>query len=268
MTLWAGIGLLCSRGVALPACRARRLSGWRASAMTACLPPRHDGPPSWRSFLPATKPTSSRDPSAACSPRTMPGRSASFWSTTAAATARPPSRKAIKSGRRLDVVAGTDLPAGWTGKLWALEQGIRHATAAGDAIDYFLLTDADIGHAPDNLSRLVARAELDGRVQVSLMAELSCATLAERFLIPAFVYFFQMLYPVRLGRASAIARRPLPPAAARWCAARRWSVPAASPPSGPRSSTIVRWRVASRARARSGSASRGAPRACGPTAAS
>jgi hopene-associated glycosyltransferase HpnB len=103
--------------------------------------------------------------------------------------------KAIRSGRRLDVVSGTDLPAGWTGKLWALEQGIRHAMATGDAIDYFLLTDADIGHTPDNLSRLVARSELDGRVQVSQMAELSCATRAERFLIPAFVYFFQMLYP-------------------------------------------------------------------------
>ena len=78
---------------------------------------------------------------------------------------------------------------------------MRHAAAAGDAIDYFLLTDADIGHAPDNLSSLVARAEQEGRVQVSLMAELSCATWPERFLIPAFVYFFQMLYPVRLGRA-------------------------------------------------------------------
>jgi hopene-associated glycosyltransferase HpnB len=93
------------------------------------------------------------------------------------------------------VLVGAALPAGWTGKLWALEQGIRHATAAGDAVDYFLLTDADIGHAPDNLSQLVARAERDGRVQVSLMAELSCVSAAERFLIPAFVYFFQMLYP-------------------------------------------------------------------------
>jgi hopene-associated glycosyltransferase HpnB len=103
--------------------------------------------------------------------------------------------KAVDGKRRLDVVAGTELPAGWTGKLWALEQGIRHATATGDAVDYFLLTDADIGHAPDNLSQLVARAERDGRVQVSLMAELSCKCPTERLLIPAFVYFFQMLYP-------------------------------------------------------------------------
>ena len=107
--------------------------------------------------------------------------------------------------------------------------GHRHATAAGDAVDYFLLTDADIGHAPDNLRRLVARAEQDGRVQVSLMAELSCASLAERFLIPAFVYFFQMLYPFGWVARARSARRPRPPAAACWCAARRWSAPVASP---------------------------------------
>jgi hopene-associated glycosyltransferase HpnB len=103
--------------------------------------------------------------------------------------------QSVASQRRLDVLVGTDLPAGWTGKLWALDQGVRHAAAAGEKIDYFLLTDADIGHAPDNLGRLVSRAERDGLAQVSLMAELSCASTAERFLIPAFVYFFQMLYP-------------------------------------------------------------------------
>ncbi|MBL6615003.1 MAG: glycosyltransferase [Reyranella sp.] len=107
--------------------------------------------------------------------------------------------KTIASARRLDVLAGIELPAGWTGKLWALEQGVRHAQSqagtGGDPVDYFLLTDADIGHASDNLRQLVARAEREGRVQVSLMAELSCVGWAERFLIPAFVYFFQMLYP-------------------------------------------------------------------------
>jgi hopene-associated glycosyltransferase HpnB len=103
--------------------------------------------------------------------------------------------RSVAGQRRLDVLAGTELPAGWTGKLWALDQGVRHATAAGEAIDYFLMTDADIGHAPDNLGHLVARADRDGLAQVSLMAELSCASTAERFLIPAFVYFFQMLYP-------------------------------------------------------------------------
>jgi hopene-associated glycosyltransferase HpnB len=101
---------------------------------------------------------------------------------------------ASTSGRALDVITGAELPSGWTGKLWALEQGVRYAKADG-AIDYFLLTDADIGHEPDNLRALVARAEQEGRVLVSLMAELSCRTWSERFLIPAFVFFFQMLYP-------------------------------------------------------------------------
>jgi hopene-associated glycosyltransferase HpnB len=102
---------------------------------------------------------------------------------------------ALEGGERLEVLRGTAMPPGWTGKLWALEQGIRHATASGEKPDYFLLTDADIGHAPENLQALVARAEHEGRVLVSLMAQLSCQTWAERFLIPAFVFFFQMLYP-------------------------------------------------------------------------
>lgn len=111
---------------------------------------------------------------------------------TAAAAAQ--ASQAIMNGWRLDILPGAELPAGWTGKLWALEQGTQHAKATGQA-DYYLLTDADIGHAPDNLRSLVAQAEHEGRVQVSLMAKLSCTSWAERFLIPAFVYFFQMLYP-------------------------------------------------------------------------
>jgi hopene-associated glycosyltransferase HpnB len=110
-----------------------------------------------------------------------------------AATALQAQRMSTREGA-LDVISGAELPSGWTGKMWALEQGVRHAKAAG-ASDYFLLTDADIGHAPDNLRTLVARAEQEGRVLVSLMAELSCTTRSERFLIPAFVFFFQMLYP-------------------------------------------------------------------------
>jgi hopene-associated glycosyltransferase HpnB len=94
---------------------------------------------------------------------------------------------------RLEVLPGAPLPAGWTGKLWAQQQGVARASAL--APDYILLTDADIGHAPDNLRALVARAEHNRCAMVTLMAELSCATPAERFLIPAFVFFFQMLYP-------------------------------------------------------------------------
>jgi hopene-associated glycosyltransferase HpnB len=99
-----------------------------------------------------------------------------------------------KGARQLDVVPGAALPAGWTGKIWAQHQGVQYATA-GDSPDFLLLTDADIGHAPDNLRALVSQAENQRLVLVSLMAELSCRRWAERFLIPAFVFFFQMLYP-------------------------------------------------------------------------
>ena len=68
-------------------------------------------------------------------------------------------------------------------------------TACRTPPDYLLFTDADIACAPDALRTLVARAEADGLVLTSLMAKLRCETLAERALIPAFVFFFQMLYP-------------------------------------------------------------------------
>ncbi|MFO1080078.1 MAG: glycosyltransferase [Reyranellaceae bacterium] len=122
-------------------------------------------------------------------------------------------RRAADTGRgdeRLTVLRGAALPAGWTGKVWAQHQGIQAAAMAADAPEFLLLTDADIGHAPDNLRQLVARAERDGRVLVSLMAELSCRTAAERWLIPAFVFFFQMLYPFAWANR---ADRPLAAAA-------------------------------------------------------
>ncbi|MFM9853632.1 MAG: glycosyltransferase [Sphingomonadaceae bacterium] len=95
-------------------------------------------------------------------------------------------------GKRLTVLSGAPLAPGWTGKLWAVSQGIA---AAGDAPKYLWLTDADIAHSPDNLRRLVARAEAGGLTMASLMARLNCTSLAERALIPAFVFFFQLLYP-------------------------------------------------------------------------
>jgi hopene-associated glycosyltransferase HpnB len=96
---------------------------------------------------------------------------------------------------RLDILRGAPLPAGWTGKVWAQHQGVTHALSSDDKPDYILLTDADIGHAPDNLRALVAQAENGRLVLTSSMVELSCRGWAERFLIPAFVFFFQMLYP-------------------------------------------------------------------------
>jgi hopene-associated glycosyltransferase HpnB len=94
---------------------------------------------------------------------------------------------------RLTVLTGGARPPGWTGKLWAMRQGAGHATLS--APEFIWFTDADIAHASDNLRNLVARAEEHSRVLVSLMARLSCRTAAEHFLIPAFVFFFDMLFP-------------------------------------------------------------------------
>src|SRR5580700_5255974 len=95
----------------------------------------------------------------------------------------------------LTVIQGAPLPAGWTGKLWAMKQGVEAARAGAGSPKYLLLTDADIAHTPDNLRHLVARAEAGDLVLTSLMAKLSCANAGERMLIPAFVYFFAMVYP-------------------------------------------------------------------------
>jgi len=102
-------------------------------------------------------------------------------------------RRLAGAGDRLEVIPGSEPPPGWTGKLWAVSQGVERAGAPA----YLLLTDADIGHAPDLVRSLVARAEARRLVLTSLMAELHCVTRAERFLVPAFVFFFQMLYPFR-----------------------------------------------------------------------
>ena len=94
---------------------------------------------------------------------------------------------------RLTVLTGGARPAGWTGKLWAMSQGSDYAAAFKP--DYLWFTDADIAHSSDNLRMLVARAKDGNRVLVSLMARLSCKSAAEHFLIPAFVFFFDMLFP-------------------------------------------------------------------------
>jgi hopene-associated glycosyltransferase HpnB len=116
---------------------------------------------------------------------------------------------ALKAEERLEVVAGATLPAGWTGKLWAVKQGIDAAQARPKPPEYVLLTDADIVYDPEVLHGLVARAENSGLVLTSLMVKLRCESLAERSLIPAFVFFFQMLYPFpwvnRTGGATAAA---------------------------------------------------------------
>ncbi|HVA12871.1 MAG TPA: glycosyltransferase [Stellaceae bacterium] len=93
---------------------------------------------------------------------------------------------------RLTVVAAGSLPGGWTGKLWALSEGVRQVARPPDL---YLFTDADIAHHRANLTELVARLEAERRDLVSLMVKLHCESFAERFLIPPFVFFFALLYP-------------------------------------------------------------------------
>jgi hopene-associated glycosyltransferase HpnB len=115
-------------------------------------------------------------------------------SDTTAAVARAAAAGATAAGaaagRTLEVISGRPKPPGWSGKLWAVSQGV----AAGNA-PVLLLTDADVVHDPRHLSALVSRLESPRVDLVSEMVHLNCVSLAERALVPAFVYFFQMLYP-------------------------------------------------------------------------
>ncbi len=95
----------------------------------------------------------------------------------------------------LNVIPGRPLPKGWSGKLWAMETGREAVQAAPDQADYVLFTDADIVHAPDLLRRLVARAEDQKLAMVSVMAQLDARGLWGGLFIPAFIFFFQKLYP-------------------------------------------------------------------------
>ena len=96
---------------------------------------------------------------------------------------------------QLHILSAAPLPVGWTGKLWALDQGIQKAMMLNP--DYLLLTDADIEHDRSNLSQLIAKAVEDDRELVSLMVRLRCESVWEKLLIPAFVFFFEKLYPFR-----------------------------------------------------------------------
>ena len=110
-------------------------------------------------------------------------------------TAQAARAAAIAAGRAQDltVVTGSPLPPGWSGKLWALQQGIQQA--AKTAPDFFLFTDADIEHAPGSLATLVSIVQAGPYEMASFMVKLHCQSVAEKLLIPAFVYFFFKLYP-------------------------------------------------------------------------
>jgi hopene-associated glycosyltransferase HpnB len=100
-------------------------------------------------------------------------------------------------GHPLQVLAGTPPPRPWTGKLWALAQGIRFAGEKLPAAEYFWFTDADLEHDPATLRTLVGQAQAGKLALASNMARLHCTRVWERLLIPAFIFFFCKLYPFR-----------------------------------------------------------------------
>jgi hopene-associated glycosyltransferase HpnB len=114
-------------------------------------------------------------------------------STDGTAQAARAAAMAESQAQNLTVVLGSPLPAGWSGKLWALHQGVERARDT--APDFFLLTDADIEHASDSVSALVSIAQAGPYDMASFMVKLHCESVAEKLLIPAFVYFFFKLYP-------------------------------------------------------------------------
>ncbi|CAD5982584.1 Glycosyl transferase, family 2 [Planktothrix tepida] len=98
---------------------------------------------------------------------------------------------------QLKIIPSQPLPGGWTGKLWAMEQGVKYTQQLINPPDYILFTDADIEHSPNNLKQLVEKAETEQLQLVSLMVLLRCQSFWEKLLIPPFVFFFQKLYPFR-----------------------------------------------------------------------
>lgn len=110
---------------------------------------------------------------------------------------------ARNSPRPITVLTAPVRPAGWTGKVWAQHAGVTHAENVNTEAKYLLLTDADISYEPNALTGLVRLASRHETVLTSLMAKLNCTSFAERMLVPAFVYFFQMLFPFSfVNRAS------------------------------------------------------------------
>ena len=98
----------------------------------------------------------------------------------------------------LNIISGEPLPDGWSGKLWALEQGRKKVET-----EYILLLDADISLAPGTLASLLQKIESERLDLVSLMAFLRMISFWEILLMPAFIYFFKLLYPFHLSNASS-----------------------------------------------------------------
>lgn len=96
---------------------------------------------------------------------------------------------------RAHVIAGKDLPDGWSGKLWAVNNGLDAVNKIAPNATYVLLTDADIEHAQGSLSKLISKAIREEHAMVSIMAMLDARGFWGGLLMPTFIFFFQKLYP-------------------------------------------------------------------------
>jgi len=103
----------------------------------------------------------------------------------------------LEATERLTIVSAPPLPAGWSGKMWAQQQGLAEAAKIHPDAELYLLTDADITHGPGQLRRMVARLEAERLDLASLMVHLSTDSWVEKAVVPAFVFFFRLLYPFR-----------------------------------------------------------------------
>jgi len=103
----------------------------------------------------------------------------------------------LGAAERLTIVSAPPLPEGWSGKMWAQEQGLAEAARIHPDVELYLLTDADINHGSGQLRRMVARLEAERLDLASLMVHLSTDSFVEKAVVPAFVFFFRLLYPFR-----------------------------------------------------------------------
>lgn len=173
---------------------------WRASARLEA-PSKHDGPwPSVTALVPARNEVEAIGTTVeGLLSQDYPGPFRIIviddHSDDGTATAALQAGSRVGSPHTLTVVGARPLEPGWTGKVWALSEGLSHADARHPDTRYVWLTDADIAHDPLNLRRLVGKAETDGLDMVSQMVRLVSEGFWAGLLIPAFVFFFQKLYP-------------------------------------------------------------------------
>ena len=119
-----------------------------------------------------------------------------------AAIARAAAARLGKS-EGLHVLSARALPQGWSGKLWALSEGVRHVEASDEPPELFLFTDADVAHHPENLRELAARLSHEGRDLVSLMVLLRCRNSRRALPHPGLRLLLRQALPFRLGQRSA-----------------------------------------------------------------